>query len=238
MAYLQSSVVLQPRKRPLDLPPTLVDPCWRNEGATAFRLLSNSLCKTRNHGFDALTPQPRTKGAAVVGFVSDYFARAGSWPAPRLRNLYTLKRRLRQSDFVLISACNNKTDGQTITVGCEHNLRAFADLGLTYSRSPFLAGTNEPSKKACAVTACRDIAHSSLLCASREASVARHTRSQTPASSHSFSRRHAVTPAPNSDGTSFQRQPERSTNKIAFKVWRSSARGLAPSFWGRATAAR
>jgi hypothetical protein len=82
---------------------------------------------------------------------------------------------------------------------------------------PFLAGTNEPSRK--------DMDESSLPRPSRAASAARQMHSQTSASPQRLSRRHTVVGAPYSRGRSCHRQPVMSTYRMPSTVRRSLACG-------------
>jgi hypothetical protein len=71
-----------------------------------------------------------------------------------------------------------------LTVSQYHPLRALAALGLTYGCAPFFAGAKLPSRKA--------PSHFSRPSASRAPSNIGQVFSQTPSSSHSFSRRQQV----------------------------------------------
>ena len=222
--HQQPAEVLQMSKGSLDLPAASITNTNRCKGPASPGLLSLSPREVRNRRLDAPASEPGAKLPAVIGFVSHQLPGAGFGSAASLRHIYGSQRRLRKLYLVRRRALKQEADGNAAALGDKHQFRAFAALGLTDGYSPLLAGTKLPSRKACA--------HSNLPCASKLESTARHKFSQTPASSHSLSRRHAVVGEPSSLGKSFQRQPVRRTNRMASNVRRSSARGRPIVFWG------
>ena len=70
---------------------------------------------------------------------------------------------------------------KTLTVDQYHPLRALATLGFTDCEAPFLAGAKAPSRK--------PSSHFKRPFPSKAPNSARHASSQTPSSSHCFSRR-------------------------------------------------
>jgi hypothetical protein len=95
---------------------------------------------------------------------------------------------------------------------------AFALPAVGYILAPFLAGTKLPSRKAWF--------QSNLAWPSRAVRNFSRICSQTPWSCHSWSRRWQVDRLPYFGGKSFQRAPDRSTQRMPFKVRRPPDQGL------------
>ncbi len=107
--------------------------------------------------------------------------------------------------------------GQAVAFGEQVDRAALALPAIGYIISPFLAGTKLPSRNAWF--------QSSLPCWSKVLRTASQTCSHTPKSCHSCRRRWQVEGLPYRLGTSFQRAPERNTQRIPLRVRRSWARG-------------
>lgn len=225
----QSAIVAHPTKAALNFEALLVGFAVNHDGSAALFAPSLGAAASGNARFDAALSQALSKGTAVISPIRQQLARTGFGLPLAAFDAHGLQRLLGQLDFGGAGAIEMKAKGQAVSIGHQHPFGAFAFLGFAYSSPPFLAGTKLPSRKACA--------HSSLSPASRPANTARHTFSQTPASSHFLRRRHAVVGEPNSRGKSSQRQPVRSTNKITSKVCRSLARGR-PIGFGKETKLR
>ena len=213
----QSAIVSHPGKAALDFEASFVSLAVGGHRPAA--LLAPRLGTTAwwNTCFDATLSQALAKGAAVISAIRQQLGRTRFDLPAAASHAHALQRLSGQFDFGRRGAVEMKADGEAVSIGDQHPLGAFTFLGFTYSCAPFLAGTKLPSRNACA--------HSSLSPASSEANTARQMSSHTPASSQTLRRRHAVVGEPNSRGKSSQRQPVRSTYKIALSVWRSSARG-------------
>jgi hypothetical protein len=112
------------------------------------------------------------------------------------------------------------SERHTLAVCHHHKLRTLSAFGLANLGTPFFAGANVPSAK----TSCQ----SSWPASSNSARNARQMASQTPASSHSRSRRQQVVAEGYSAGRSFQRAPLRSTQRIPSNTSRSSIRRRPP----------
>ena len=213
----QTAIVAHPTKAALNLEALLVSFLVGTHGSTALFAPFLGPAARRNAASNATLSQTLSKSPAVISAVSPQPARMGfDLPAATL-DRHSLQGLPGQFDFGRRGAVQIKTYRHTVAVHNQHPFGAFAFLGFAYGTSPFLAGTKEPFRKACA--------HSNLSCDSSEAKTARQMFSQTPAASHALRRRHPVVDEPNSRGRSSQRQPLRSTNNIASKVWRSLALG-------------
>ena len=103
--------------------------------------------------------------------------------------LSSVGRGLGGSGFRKLNFCRRGTfqpnsQRKTLTVDQYHPLRALAPLGFTHSEAPFFAGAKLPSKKVSS--------HLSRPSSSSAPNSARQASSQTPSSSHCFSRRQQV----------------------------------------------
>ena len=212
----QASTVVHPAKASFHLPPLLV--AFANaDRATPPGTGTLASLESGDSRLDPTLSQSMTKRATVIRFIGDQLFRAGLWATAFLTNPDGPQRRFRQRHFVMISRGQVQSNGQPIPIGHCHHFGAFAHFGHSDARSPFLAGTKLPSRKAWA--------HSSLFSASRRLSNARQTRSQVPSSDHWFNRLQHVVGDPYLRGRSAHAHPVFSTYKMPFKVVRSSARG-------------
>src|SRR5690606_15700310 len=129
---------------------------------------------------------------------------------------------------MMVGAVQIQTDRHPVSIRYHHNLGSLAHLGFSNPVSPFLAGTNRPSRKAWD--------HSIFSSASIRLNSARQIRSHVPSSDHCFSRRQQVVGEPYCRGISAQVQPVFNTYRMPFSSGffsdrRADARGLV-SVWG------
>src|SRR5580704_7171818 len=205
--------VLQPTNGPLDGPTSAVAAQF---AAVLFRRF-RAVCSMRADQFGALRCQAVTQRITIGSLVVDQ-----PWDAPPQDS--TIQQVLDQRDFIGAGTVNVDGEGQALSVDQEHDLRAFAALGLADAITPFFAEENVPSAIACS--------SSTLPVRSRERSSRPHAFSQTPAVVHSFNRRQQVTGEGKRFGKSFQRAPVRSTHKMPSTQGRAGTRGRPPSTEG------
>ena len=117
----------------------------------------------------------------------------------------------------MVGAVQIQTDRHPVSIRYHHNLGSLAHLGFSNPVSPFLAGTNRPSRKAWD--------HSIFSSASIRLNSARQIRSHVPSSDHCFNRRQQVVGEPYCRGMSAQVQPVFNTYRIPFRVFLGSAGG-------------
>ena len=101
-----------------------------------------------NGGLDPPSAQPNSKRTAVISFVSHQFLGPRSGTSPPLRYPNRFQGGFRQPDFMMLGAVQIQTDRHPVSIRYHHNLGSLAHLGFSNPVSPFLAGTNRPSRKA------------------------------------------------------------------------------------------
>src|SRR6185312_3556276 len=205
--------VAQPGKGPFYFPTATIAPQGTTVGGFAF-----SVAAVRRNQLCAPGQQSPPQVVAIVGLVGDNARQLGrAQAAVGAGQEYFFERRLQQRYFRRRGRRQECSERNTFTVHQYHPLRSLAALGLADFRAPFFAGAKLPSAKASS--------HFSRPFRSRSESSCRHAASQTPASSHSFSRRQQVTPLGYSDGISRHRAPVRSTHKMPSKQLRLFLQG-------------
>ncbi len=167
--------------------------------------------------FDAAPSKPLTQRVRVVSTVSDYSLRLLSRTAFRTRDADFGERGLRKLNFCWIGTFQPNSQLKTLTVGQYHPLCALAALGFADRSAPFFAGAKLPSRKASS--------HFRSPSASSAPSSARHAASQTPSSSHCFSRRQQVEGDGNTSGRKRHAAPVCRIHKIPSKQLRFDAQG-------------
>ena len=212
----ESTEVVQPRVRALNDPPPQI-------AAQATTVLED-VRPGAEMGDDQLnaaaleaSPERPTVVAAVGNDALRVLPRT---PGPRPRHRYRRERRFRELDFVDIGSRKVDSERKTRAVDQYHKLCPLTFACRADASAPFFAGANVPSIKASLQSIC--------LASSSSLRNARQSVSQTPAASHSWSRRQQLAYAGNSLGMSFQRAPVRSTHRIPSRHARSSARGRPP----------
>ena len=211
----QPTPVVQPAMSTLHLPATRADRVHlrRTAGTLASRPMT-----LRNRGTNPSSSQFPPELCAVVALVSSQRVRSLLGPASSTRDANPVHHI--QSHCHLGYAGTGHIEGQRQSLSLRHHVdRAPLTLpSVVDVLSPFLAGTKLPSRNAWL--------QSSLLCSSRVLRTLSHMCSHTPCSSHSCKRRWQVEELPYRSGRSFQRAPERSTQRIPLRVVLSSALGL------------
>jgi hypothetical protein len=167
VAHDQPAAVIHPAKAALDFP-ALAITRPRFDRAPALRTAPLVPLKGRDGRLDTPVAQALTKVMAVVGFVRHQLLRACTRSAPFLRDTYGRQGGVRQSALVGLGTVYVQTNRQAMPIRHDHHFTALADLRVADPRSPFLAGTKLPSRKA--------RVHSSLPWASSWLSSARHIR--------------------------------------------------------------
>jgi hypothetical protein len=205
--HCYAAEVLQPRKQPLNLPPTLVSPERSSilcRGFHAIRLVR------RDH-LDALLAKFLIKRITVICPVAYESLRllVGKNFSDSFCDKSDLMRRSRRRVY---------GERKTIAVCHRHELRTFAPLGLSHSDAPFLATTNVPSMK-----------HSdrsrSPRCF-RSAARASSTLRSVPSRTHCWNLRWQVWYGGNLSGRSCHLAPLRRIQRMPLRTSRVSFQGL------------
>src|ERR1700756_3373637 len=146
----------------------------------------------RHDQLDAAFLQSLAQRIRIVGGVGNHPFRLLSRAAFPAWDPDFVERGLRKRNFVRRGTFQPNSQRKTLTVDQYHPLRSLAPLGFTDGGAPFFAGAKLPSKKVSS--------HLSRLSPSSVPSSVRHAFSQTPPSSHCFSRRQQVDGEGNSSG--------------------------------------
>ena len=133
---------------------------------------------------DAALFEPLPQRIRIVTAVGDYPFRLLPRPAFWSRHTDFGERGFRKRSFSRRGTFEPNSQRKTLTVDQYHPLRALATLGFADCEAPFLAGAKLPSRKISS--------HFKRPFPSSAPSSARHASSQTPSSSHCFSRRQQV----------------------------------------------
>ena len=170
-----------------------------------------------NAGRDASSFELPPKWLTVIASIRRHSLRTFSGTPPRLGDRHSRQDLRRELELVALGRVQDAGDRYARLLDEDDPLGPLALLGLPDSSAPLLAGAKLPSRSVwLRVSRPR-------LC--RWPSNTRRMRGQTPCSCHRFSRRQQVTGLLYSGGTSFQRAPVRSTQRMPLMVRRSSARG-------------
>src|ERR1700744_6037625 len=217
VSHHQPPKVPQPRERPFHLPPTPIT----QQFPTILRLWLHPIGTVRADQLNPFVLEPLAKGVRIGRTIINQTRH----PFPRTPNAFPRHRHLLQRCLYQ----RHFPRRRRVEVGCQRNslaachhhpLCTLSAFGLSDAQSPFFAGANLPSAK-----------HSpqSRRCrASSSPSRPRHALSHTPASSHSSRRRLQVEDDGYSLVRSFQRAPERRTQRMPSKHWRLEAAGRPP----------
>lgn len=203
----QPAIVAQPGEQPLYLPPAPV----ASERSAVLGLGTLASSSVRSDHLDALISQPLIERVRVVGSVSNQMLRQGLYEA-------TLKSRLNKGDLMRASRFSVSGERKTSAVCHCHELRALTPLGLSHSRSPFLATTNVPSMK-------HSLISSPPLCF-RSSAKASSTLASVSSLTHDWKRRWQVWYGGYLSGRSFQGAPVRSIHSTPLSTSRLSRQGL------------
>jgi len=217
----QSSDVLQPGERPLDLPTPFISP----HCASVVVRPSLVVLAIRGDQIDPAFPEPRRQRITLIALLGE--DPSGIVPptaASFARNRNGVNRLFQQRHFRRRGRRQAASERNTFPVYPSHPLRAFSAFDLADARAPLFAGAKLPSAKGSSP--------SSRPWASKRPTNTRQARSQTPCSSPSRRRRQHVLEEGYFLGRSFQRAPLRSTHKIPSNTLRSSI-GFRPPFGER-----
>jgi hypothetical protein len=217
----QPPPVVQPAVAPLHLPATFAG--LMDLPRTARPTAAIGPFPTRDGRLHPPASQLLSEIRAVVALVSCQAGRTllgtAFWPG-HAHLVYHLQP---YSDLSHVSCTHQKGQGQAVSFSQQMDGAAFAFPAIGDVLSPFLAGTKLPSRKAWL--------QSSLPCWSKAPRKVSQICSHTPCSCHSWRRRWQVERLPHSLGRSFQRAPERNTQRMPLRVLRSSALGRPRFFW-------
>jgi len=164
----------------------------------------------------ALFPSP-PQWIGVVTAVRDHPFRLLSRPAFRPGDADFGKRGVRKRNFCRRGAFQPNSQRNTFTVSQYHPLCAFTTLGFADCIAPFLAGAKLPSRKVSS--------HFNRPSASKAPSKVRQALSQTPSSSHCFSRRQQVDGEGYSSDRKRHAAPVCNTHRVPSKQPRFGAGG-------------
>ncbi len=202
-----SSKVLQPRKQTLDFPTAFVTP--QLSAVLCFRALAIDF--VRRNQFNIKFFQLFIQRIRIIRVIADYL----SWSL--------VSKAFRDSscdEFDLVGRSRFRVDGERKTKAiCHcHEFRAFAPLGFSHFKAPFLADTKVPSIKVSD--------KSSLPRFSKSWAKVSRILFNLPSLTHSWKRRWHVWYGGNLSGKSAHLAPERKIQSTPFITSRSDLRGL------------
>jgi hypothetical protein len=199
--------VLQPRKQPLHLPPSLISP----EHAPVLRRRFDSVRFVRRNHLDALLPKFLIQRVAVIRSIT--YESLRPLVGKNFSESFSDK-----SDFMRRSRRRVDGERKTRAVCHRHELRTFAPPGLSHSEAPFLATTKVPSIKHSDTSRSPRSLRSAASASSRQRKV--------PSRTQSWNRRWQVWYGGNLSGKSCQRAPERRIQRMPLSTSRGSRHGL------------
>ncbi len=213
MANQQSTELTEPCVCPLHDPAAKITPQF----ASIFEAPQLAILPVRHDQLDAPFPKSLTQRVGVVCPVCDHAL--GLLPRPSFwaRHADFSERGLRKCSFSRRGTFEPNSQRKTLTVDQYHPLRSLATLGFTDGCAPFFAGAKLPSKKVSS--------HLSNPSPSNAPSRVRHASSQTPSSSHCFSRRQQVDGEGNSSGRKRHAAPVCRIQRMPSKQARFDAHG-------------
>ena len=214
----EPSIVAKPGKRPFHFPTSFVtakfSPIFIFLLFVIFSIGTNQI----NTAFSQTFPQR----IAVISFISNDSLRLLFGPStPITRHRYILQCLFKELDFARARRVQVVPQRNSLAVDHHHPLRAFAPLGWSDARAPFLAGAKLPSTNASLQSSCSFLSNSD--------NNARQALNQMSCSSHSLSLRQQVEALPYSLGNSAQGAPVRKIQRIPSNTFRLSALGRPPS---------
>jgi hypothetical protein len=213
----QPAEVGDPGDAPLHFPSTLIP----SQFAPVLRWRLAAVGLVRTDQLDATPLQTLSQRIGVGGAIVDQPPGIFARPAATAGHRHALQRRFDQCRFV--RGCRGQLNSQRNTLAaCHHHpLCTLAAFGFSDAGAPFFAGAKEPSAKV-----------SSQSSWPRSSSSPRNFRqsvSQTSCASQSRSRRQQVLGEGYCAGRSFQRAPDRKTQRMPSKHRRSSTRRRPPA---------
>jgi len=213
MAYKQSAELTEPSVGALDDPAALV----ASEFPAVFVAPVLAVLAIRDDEVDASLLESISQRIGVVGTVGDHAFGLLPRTAFGARDFDFGERGLRKRNFSRRGTFEPNSQRKTATVDQYHPLRALAALGFTDGGAPFFAGAKLPSRNVSS--------HCSNPSPSSAPSNARHASSQTPCSSHCFSRRQQVAGEGYLSGKNRHAAPVCNTHKMPSRQSRLQAHG-------------
>jgi len=213
MANQQAAELTKPCVRPLHDPATFISPQF----PSIFVAPRPIVFPVGHDQLDAPFFESLAQWIGVVAPVGNhalgFLSRAAFWS--RYTNFG--ERGFRKCSFCRRGTFQPNSQRKTLTVDQYHPLRALATLGFTDASAPFFAGAKLPSRKVSS--------HLSRPSPSSAPRRVRHASSQTPCSSHCFSRRQQVDGDGNSSGRKRHAAPVCKIQRMPSKQARFDAQG-------------
>jgi len=213
VTHQQSAELAQPGVGSFDDPTPFVPAQF----ASILVALGLAILPVGHDQLDAAFVQALTQGVGIVGGVGNHSFRFSPRTAFGPRNRDFLERGFRKRNFVRRGTFQPNSQRKTLTVDQYHPLRSLAPLGFSDGRAPFFAGAKLPSRKVSS--------HFSRPSSSSAPSRVRHAFSQTPSSSHCWSRRQQVEGEGNSSGKNRHAAPVCRIHSMPSKHARLDAQG-------------
>jgi len=170
-----------------------------------------------NNQLDAALPESLAQRVGIVAAVGNHTLGLLPWAAFRPWDADFGERGFRKLKFTRRGTFQPNSQRKTLTVDQYHPLRALAALGFADCGAPFFAGAKLPSRKVSS--------HLSSPSSSRAPRSVRQASSQTPSSSHCFSRRQQVEGEGYSSGRKRHAAPVCSIQRMPSKQARLEAQG-------------
>lgn len=213
MANQQPTELTKPCIGALDDPATFVSAQF----AAIFVLPQLVVFSIGHDQLDAALAEPLAQRIGVVGAVRDHsfglLPRAAFGPG----DADFCERGFGKRNFSRRGTFQPNSQWKTLAVDQYHPLRPLAPLGFTDCGAPFLAGAKLPSRNVSS--------HFNRPLPSSAPSSVRHAPSQTPCSSHCFSRRQQVAGEGYLSGRKRHADPVRRTHKMPSRQSRLEAQG-------------
>src|SRR5208337_1144133 len=213
MTNQQAAELSQPSIGPLHDPAAFV----ASELASVFVPPMLVVLPIGHDQFDTAAVQACAQRIRIVAAIGNHPFRFLPRTALGLRNPDLGERGFRKRNFTRRGTFQPNSQRKTFTVDQYHPLRALAPLGFADGRAPFFAGAKLPSRKASS--------HFSRPSSSSAPSRVRHAFSQTPSSSHCWSRRQQVEGEGNSSGKNRHAAPVCRIHSMPSKHARLDAQG-------------
>ena len=213
MANQQSAELTKPCVRSLHDPTAFVSPQF----ASIFIASQLVVLPVRRNQVNASPLEPLPQRVGVVAPVGNHALGLLAWAAFGARHADFGERGFRKRSLSRRGTFEPNSQRKTLTVDQYHPLRALATLGFTDGCAPFFAGAKLPSRKVSS--------HLSKPSPSSAPSSVRHASSQTPSSSHCFSRRQQVDGEGNSSGRKRHAAPVCKIQRMPSKQARFDAHG-------------
>ncbi len=213
MTNQQAAELAQPGVGSLDNPAAHITPQF----SSIFVAPLPAVLAVGSNQFYASLLQALAQRVGVVAAVGNHALGLLPRAAFGLRDADFRQRGFRKRNFCRRGTFQPNSQRKTLTVDQYHPLCSLAALGFTDRETPFFAGAKLPSRKVSS--------HWSSPSASSAPSKARQASSQTPCSSHCWSRRQQVEGEGNLSGRNRQAAPVRRIHRMPSKQGRFGAGG-------------